>query len=198
VSRPQDIVVIKALCGSLRRDSYNRRLLQAAEELLPDGARLDVVEWRALPYYDEDLEREALPDSVVAFRQAIAEGDALLIASPEYNYSLPGGLKNALDWASRPPGRSVLAGKPAAVIGASRGLGGTIRAQSHLRLMAVGLDLMMLNKPEIYLTQAEERFSADGRLTDETARRLLAELLSRLIVWTRLLKGSEAPVAAAR
>jgi chromate reductase len=127
------VLRILGIPGSLRRESYNRGLLLAAQELAPPGVELELYEVRELPLYDEDLERTGPPDQVLHFKQAIARADALLIATPEYNWSVPGPLKNAIDWASRPPATSPLRRKPVALMGASTGISGTIRAQLALR-----------------------------------------------------------------
>jgi len=179
-------VRILGISGSLRRGSHNRRLLRAAGALLPPGVEL--VEWdglAGLPAYDEDLE-DAPPEAVREFLACVEDADALLIATPEYNYSFPGVLKNAIDWASRPPDQP-LNGKPAALMGATPGLGATIRAQHHLRQVLVFVNVLPLNQPQVLIAEAAKKFDPAGRLTDETTRGFLRQLLEALGAWTRRL-----------
>lgn len=177
---------IVAVCGSLRRGSYNRMLLAAAQELLPEGVAIEVADIASLPLYNADLE-ERRPAAVVAFKEQVRRADALLIATPEYNHSVPGVLKNALDWASSPPEDNVLAGKPLAVIGASRGRLGTARAQMHLREVAVATGMVLVPHPEFLLPLAASQFDAEGGLREEDVRRRLHQVLSSLAAWTRRL-----------
>lgn len=176
------------ICGSLRKGSFNRRLLQAAREELPEGARLDLADIGAVPIYDGDVESAGFPASVLRLKEQIRAADALVIATPEYNYSVPGALKNALDWCSRPPQENPFRGKPLAIMGASQGLLGTVRAQYHLRQIAVSLDMHVLNRPEVMLGQAEAKFDAQGRLSDDKARELVHKLMVALAGWTRRLR----------
>lgn len=184
-------LIVCAIAGSLRQASYNRALLRAAQELAPAGMEIRIFDRVGeLPLFDQDLEAQGDPEPVVAMRQAIAEADALLIATPEYNHGVPGVLKNAIDWASRPPRGAVLAGKPTAILGASPGVTGTARAQSQLRQSLVFTDTPVLPQPEILVYRAHEKFDAAGRLTDEKTREFVGKLLSGLASWTRRL-GSE-------
>jgi chromate reductase len=186
---PQPFLVC-GIAGSLRRQSYNRALLRAAQELAPDGTEVRIFDRLGeLPLYDADLEAQGDPESVRALKGAIAEADALLIATPEYNHGVPGVLKNAIDWASRPPRGSVLRGKPAAIFGASPGITGTARAQSQLRLSFVFTETAALLQPEILVYRAAEKFDADGRLTDEKTREYVGKLLVALADWARRLRG---------
>jgi chromate reductase len=186
-SRP---LVVCGVAGSLRRASYNRALLRAAVELAPAGMEIRPFERLGeLPLFDEDLEAQGDPEPVAAWKAAIAEADALLIATPEYNHGVPGVLKNAIDWASRPPRRAVLQGKPAAIFGASPGITGTARAQSQLRLSFVFTDTPVLLQPEILVFRANEKFDAEGRLTDERTRNAVVRLLEGLADWTRRLRS---------
>jgi chromate reductase len=182
-----DEIRILGICGSLRKGSFNRRLLQVAREELPERARLELADIAGIPIYDGDVESAGLPASVRTLKQQIRTADALLIATPEYNYSVPGALKNALDWCSRPARDNPFRDKPLAIMGASQGLLGTARAQYHLRQIAVSLDLLALNRPEVMVGQAESKFDADGRLTDTKARELVHKLMVALVVWTRRL-----------
>jgi len=184
---------ILGISGSLRKGSYNTSLLAAASELLPEGMSLETFDLAPIPLYNDDVRAVGYPKSVQQFRERIAASDALLIATPEYNFSIPGVLKNAIDWASRPP-NPPLSGKPVAMMGATTGNFGTVRAQMHLRQVCVFCNMFPFNKPEVLVMRAKEKFDADGRLTDETARGLIRDLLLALADWTRRLER-EAPAA---
>jgi chromate reductase len=174
---------VLGISGSLRKGSFNTAVLRAAVELAPEGMVIETADIRDIPIYDEDVRAAGLPPSVQKLRDAIAAADALLIVTPEYNYSVPGVLKNAIDWASRPPSQP-FAGKPLAIMGASGGLVGTARAQYHLRQIAVFLDMHPLNKPEVFVRTAQEKINADGRLHDEPTRKVIADQLVALAAWT--------------
>ena len=177
-------IKVCGIAGSLRAGSYNRALLNAAQELSPAGVRIQVFEGlREIPPFDQDVEQRGDPEPVRALKRAIESADALLVSSPEYNYSVPGVLKNAIDWASRPAGRSVLQGKPVAIVGATMGLWGTVRAQLALRQIFLFTESPVLLKPEVLVAQAANRFDPSMRLTDETTRKTLRELLERLPGW---------------
>jgi len=173
---------ILGLVGSLRSDSYNRMLMRAAAELLPPGVELTVVadELRDIPAYDEDLDAGPAPDAVTALREAIAEADAVLVATPEYNGSVPGFLKNALDWASRPFAENPLRNKPAAVMGASTGMFGAVCAQAELRrvLGLIGARVIDRDTP---VGMAAMRFDAAGDLADAEAREAVGEIVHDLV-----------------
>lgn len=172
---------VLGLSGSLRRGSHNRALLRAAAEVLPADAELVVWDRLAeLPAYDEDLDADRAPAAVQALRDAIADADAVLIATPEYNASLPGALKNALDWASRPHATNPLRGKPAAVVGASSGLFGAVWAQAEARkvLRTIGADVL---ERELPVGLADEAFDAAGELRDPEQRAALAALVGALV-----------------
>jgi len=175
---------ILGIVGSLRKGSYNAFALKAAQELVPDGARLELIELHGIPVFNQDDER-APPPVVVEFKQRILAADAILFGTPEYNYSLPGGLKNAIDWASRPYGESAWQGKPAAVMGASIGNLGTARAQYHLRQILVTLDMPVVNQPEVMIANAAQRFDQDGQLTDELTKKIIQKLLRALVLLAR-------------
>jgi chromate reductase len=147
---------------------------------MPDDMSLEVCDLSPIPIYNEDVRVLGYPAPVREFRDRISASDALLFATPEYNYSIPGVLKNAIDWASRPP-KAPLVGKPFGIVGASTGNFGTVRAQAHLRQVCASLDMHAVNRPEVLIARASERFNADGRLTDETARGLVRELLQSLM-----------------
>jgi chromate reductase len=179
---------ILGIAGSLRRGSYNKMLLRAAEEELPEAARLDVFDLEGLPLFNQDLETTP-PPRVRDLKKRIRAADAILIATPEYNYSVPGVLKNAIDLASRPYGDNAWDGKPVALTGASIGMSGTARAQYHLRQSFVFLNMYPVNGPEVLVTFAPQKFDGEGRLTDPVARELIGQLVLHLIHWTRILRG---------
>jgi chromate reductase len=168
------------IAGSHRAASYNQALLRAARELAPAGTAIEEFDIRELPFYDGDVEAAGDPASVTAFKEAIRDADALVIATPEYNRGIPGVLKNAVDWASRPPFASPLTGKPVAIMGASTGRGGTARAQEQLRSALEHSRADVLEQPEVLVPEAYLAFDEDGQLVDETARQDLAELLAAL------------------
>ena len=171
---------ILGIVGSLRKDSYNGFALKAAQELLPEGVTLDIAELQGIPVFNQDEEMTP-PASVLEFKQKIINADAILFATPEYNYSLPGGLKNAIDWASRPYGKSAWQGKTAAIMGVSIGNFGTARAQYDLRKILVALDMPVVVQPEVMIGNAAERFDKDGRLSDGRSRQLIQKLLTTLV-----------------
>ena len=182
----EKIVHILGFAGSLRKGSFNRALLREAMELVPEDARLEVFDLEGIPPYNQDLENQP-PEKVKEFKAKIREADAILIATPEYNYSIPGVLKNAIDWASRPYGDNALEGKPVALMGASPGMLGTARAQYHLRQTFVFLDMHPINRPEVMVPFAGDKVDQTGRLTDPKTKHKIRELLESLIVWTRRL-----------
>lgn len=186
-STPESLVVC-GLAGSLRRGSYNRALLRAAQELAPAGMEIRIFDRMAeIPPFSEDVESGGDPEPVGALKKAIGEADALLVATPEYNHGVPGVLKNAIDWASRPPRASVLSGRPAAILGASPGITGTARAQSQLRQTFVFTGTAVLPQPEVLVYRAGEKFDGEGRLTDARTREFVGRLLEALADWTRRL-----------
>lgn len=180
-------LTILGIAGSLRRASYNRALLRAAQQLVPTNVTLDIFDIAGIPLFNQDNEK-TLPTEVVAFKTRIRAADAILIATPEYNYSIPGVLKNAIDWASRPPDDNVWNGKPVAVLGASIGRLGTARAQYHLRQVFVTLNMCALNQPEAMISNADKLFDATGNLTDIETQGRLQRLLDQLVLWTRKLQ----------
>jgi chromate reductase, NAD(P)H dehydrogenase (quinone) len=181
------VVNILGFAGSLRKGSYNRALLREAVELAPEEARLKVFDLEGIPVFNQDLEK-SMPDKVIEFKARIKAADAVLIATPEYNYSIPGVLKNAIDWASRPPGDNSFQGKPVAIMSASTGMLGGARAQYHLRQSFVILGMYPVNKPELMVTFAGQKFDDSGRLTDEKTQELIKELLRALVDWVRKLQ----------
>ena len=183
-----DAIRILGISGSLRRNSYNRGALRAAQELVPEGATIDAFDISTIPLYNEDVKEQGFPAPVDDFRKQIAQSDALLIVTPEYNYSVPGVLKNAIDWASRPPSQP-FDGKPIAIMGASPGALGTARAQYHLRQVFIFLNGHILNKPEVMIASAGKRFDAQGNLTDADTREYVRKLVAALVEWAKKLKG---------
>jgi len=186
---------VLGISGSLRRGSYNTALLRAALELLPEGMTLETFDLSSIPLYNDDVRALGYPEPVRKFRDRIAAADALLIATPEYNYSIPGVLKNAIDWASRPP-NPPLDGKPVAIMGASTGNFGTVRAQMHLRQVCVYCNMLPLNRPEVLVMRARDKFDANGRLVDETARGFIRDMLLALADWVQRLRASSTTFAS--
>jgi chromate reductase len=179
-------VKILGIAGSLRRQSYNRAVLRAAQSLVPEGATLDIFELDGIPGFNQDEEGNP-PEKVKELKRRVREADAILFVTPEYNYSIPGVLKNAIDWASRPYGDSAWNGKPVAVMGASIGMLGTARAQYHLRQCFVFLNMYPVNQPEVMIANAATKFDNAGSYTDEKGKELIRDLLRSLSDWTRLL-----------
>ena len=173
-------IKILGIVGSLRKGSYNRFALQAAHEMAPDEATLELIEIHGIPVFNQDDEMSP-PASVIEFKRRILAADAILFGTPEYNYSIPGGLKNAIDWASRPFGESAWRHKPAAMMGASAGNMGTSRAQYHLRQALVTLDMPLVTQPEVMIGNAAKIFSGDGKLNDEPTRQFIRKLLESLV-----------------
>jgi chromate reductase len=181
MSERSNAVEILGMAGSLREASYNRALLRAARELLPQGVELEEFDLRGLPLYDGDVEAAGDPGPVAALKEAIRVADALLIATPEYNRGVPGVLKNAVDWASRPPLASPLTGKPVAIMGASTGRGGTARAQDQLRAALEFSRANVIEQPEVLVPEAFMRFDERCELVDPGIRAELAELIDTLV-----------------
>jgi chromate reductase len=176
-------VRILGIAGSLRRGSYNQAALRAAKLLVPENGEIDVFQLDEIPVFNEDDEKHP-PSSVLELKKRIRSADAVLIVTPEYNYSIPGVLKNAIDWASRPYGDSAWSGKPAAIMGASLAAIGTARAQQHLRQILVTLNLFTLNQPEVIIADAAHRFDENGSLIHEPTKQLIHQLLKNLVDWT--------------
>ncbi len=177
------MISILGFAGSLRKDSYNKALLRAALELLPEGAKLEIFDLEDIPPFNQDLE-ETSPEKVKDLKRKIRAADALLIATPEYNYSIPGVLKNAIDWASRPYGDNVFENKPVALMSASDSMLGGARAQYHLRQTLVALNMHPVNRPEVIAASAGEKIDENGRVVDEKTRKKIKSLLEKLVEWT--------------
>ena len=182
-------VNILGFAGSLRKGSYNRALLRAAAELAPKDVRLEIFELEGIPPFNQDFEF-AMPDRVKEFKIKIRSADAILMVTPEHNYSIPGVLKNAIDWASRPYGDNSFEGKPVAVMSASTGMLGGARAQYHLRQSFVFLNMHPINRPEVFVASASQKFDEEGRLTDDKTKEYVQKLLEALVLWTRRLKAA--------
>ena len=181
------MVSLLGICGSLRKASINRALLDAVVDALPERTTMTIFErLDQLPIFNSDLDD---PEPVLALKSAIATAHGVVFAVPEYNYSIPGGLKNALDWVSRPPASSPMRGKPIGLIGAATGMSGTIRAQTHMRQMLVFSDSPCLNQPEVLLARAHERFDKDGHLVDDSTRDLLVRFGTAMVAFVERYVG---------
>jgi chromate reductase, NAD(P)H dehydrogenase (quinone) len=178
---------VLAFSGSLRKSSFNSGLIRAAIELKPDNMEIEFFDISGIPMYSDDLKLEGFPDKVKLFAEKISSADGLLIATPEYNYSIPGVLKNAIDWASRVSPQPFNE-KPAAIMGASIGLLGTVRAQMHLRQIAIFINMIVMNKPEVFVSSAKEKFDSEGNLTDEKTKEKIETFLINFNKWIEKIK----------
>lgn len=195
-TQSQGSLTFLGIAGSLRRASFNRGLIRAAVDVAPSGTRVVSYDLADLPMFNADVEATGDPPAVARFKQHIGSADALLLATPEYNHCVPGVLKNAIDWASRPARQSVLTDKPIAVMGASTGRGGTARAQAHLRDGLAYTNGLVLPLPEILVDLAGRKFDDEGNLTDEDTMEQLRDLLVALAAWTRRLRAAPETAAA--
>lgn len=182
-----NVVKILGMSGSLRRGSYTKAALRAALDLLPEGAELKIIDLALIPFFNEDLEGQALPEAVLELASSVQAADALLFVTPEYNYSVPPVLKNAIDWISRKSTGAPVNGKPVAIMSASTGMFGGARAQYHLRQTCVICNMLPLNQPEVFIIQAQNKFDQDLKLTDDFTRNAIKNQLQALANWTRLL-----------
>jgi chromate reductase len=180
-------ITILGFVGSLREDSYNKALLRVAMKLTPKSTKLEIFDLEGIPPFNQDLENR-MPEKVKDFKAKIKAANAILIATPEHNYSMPGVLKNAIDWASRPPGDNSFEGKPVAIMSASPGMLGGARAQYHLRQILVSLNMYAINRPEVIVASVDEKIDENGNLTDEKTRKKIGQLLESLVDWTKRLK----------
>ncbi|HEX5186850.1 MAG TPA: NAD(P)H-dependent oxidoreductase [Nitrososphaeraceae archaeon] len=179
---------ILGLAGSLRAASYNKSLLRAAANLMPsEDTNLEIFDIDGIPAFNQDTEKN-MPEKVKDFKSKIREADAILISTPEYNYSVPGVLKNAIDSATRPYGDNPFNEKPVAIMSASVGMLGGARAQYHLRQIFVYLNMYPINLPEVIVPFAENKFDTNGNLVDENTQMFVRQLLQNLVNWTRKLK----------
>ncbi len=175
---------ILGIAGSLRKASFNRAALRAAQQLVPDGVNLEIFDLAGIPPFNQDEEANP-PERVTQLKARIRAADAILLVTPEYNYSIPGVLKNAIDWASRPYGDSAWEGKPVALMGASVGAMGSSRAQYHLRQVFVFLNMYPLNRPEVMISNASQQFDETGNLKDEDTKAHIHNLLVALVAWAK-------------
>ncbi|HEY3272954.1 MAG TPA: NAD(P)H-dependent oxidoreductase [Methanocella sp.] len=182
-----DRIKILGFAGSLRKGSYNKAILRTAKDMASDGCEIEIFDLEGIPPYNQDLD-DHMPEKVREFKDKIRQSDAILIATPEYNYSIPGVLKNAIDWASRPPGDNSFAGKPVAVMSASIGMLGGARAQYHLRQTFVYIDMYPVNKPEVMVPFAADKIDDKGNVTDAKTREKIKELVESLVAWTKRLR----------
>lgn len=176
-------LTIAGLAGSLRRESFNRSLLMAAKELAAPRLKIQILGISDIPPYNEDLESIGIPEVVTRLRHQVKAADALLIATPEYNHSVPGVLKNVMDWLSRPSRASALEGKPTALMGASTGMTGTARGQDQVRQSLMFTNSPTLLQPEVLVSYADGKFDASGQLTDEATRKVLVGFLQAFEAW---------------
>ena len=183
-------LTILGIAGSLRQGSYNRMALRAAQQLAPEGVKLETFDLNGIPVFNQDEEKSP-PAIVTEFKKRIRAADAILIATPEYNYSVPGVLKNAIDWASRPYGDSAWSGKPVAIMSAAAGTAGGLRAQYQLRQCFVFLNMEAVVQPEVAIAAAHQRFDDKGALTDENSKKMIAQLLQNLVAKVRLARQAK-------
>ncbi|TAL19661.1 NAD(P)H-dependent oxidoreductase [Patescibacteria group bacterium] len=181
-------LTIIGISGSLRKDSWNTKLLKAAVRFCPPEAKIDILDWSKVPVYNGDDEAN-MPAPVLEAKNKIRAADAVLFVTPEYNYSVPGSLKNVIDWCSRPYGDNAWQGKPVALMGASPGNFGTLRAQMALRQTFTFSDMQPVMSPEVFVGHCAEKFDARGEFTDEKGRELVTELLANLVALTQKLIG---------
>ncbi len=175
---------IIGIAGSLRKGSFNRSLLNAAKEACPEEAEVEIIEIDSLPLFNQDLEKN-MPKNVMEFKEKVKKSDAVLFATPEYNYSVPGVLKNAIDWLSRPYGNNSLEGKPTGIMSAAIGMLGGARAQYHLRQSMVFLNMRPMNLPEFMVSYAKEKIGEDGKIKDETTREMLDRFMAAFVEWVK-------------
>jgi chromate reductase len=181
-------IKVLGFAGSLRQGSYNKALLRSAADLVPDDMQLEISDLEGIPPFNQDTEQN-MPNKVREFKTKIREADGILIATPEYNFSVPGVLKNAIDWASRPYGDNPFDGKPVAIMSASPGMLGGANAQFHLRQTCVFLNMYPINKPLVIVTFAQDKFDTNGKLVDDNTKKFLRQLLENLANWTRKLSA---------
>lgn len=185
---------ILGLAGSLRKESFNRKVLYAAQKLVPENVILETFDLHGIPEFNQDFEVSP-PENVQELKQKIREADAILFVTPEYNYSIPGVLKNAIDWASRPYGESAWEGKPTAIMSASTGMLGGARAQYHLRQVFVFLNMHPVNRPEVMIPFVTDKFDEQGHLIDQHTKDKIQDLLYTLVEWALQLKKGESILA---
>lgn len=181
-------IKVIGFAGSLRKNSYNKMLLGTVQKMFPQDMEMEIIDIPDIPVYNYDIqESEGFPASIIEIGEKIKQADAVLFATPEYNYSIPGGLKNFIDWLSRLESKPFF-GKPMSMVGATTGLGGTIRAQANLRTVALFIETNVMPKPEIYVTRAMEKFDKDGNLIDETTKKVLEKYIERFKEYIMIFK----------
>ena len=183
--QPEKPIRILGIAGSLRKNSFNKQLLQAATKLLPKAAQLELFGIDDIPLYNQDVEVSGIPEAVKRFKERIESADAILIATPEYNHSYPGILKNAIDWGSRPYGQNSFNGKPVAVISASPGTFGGVGAQDQLKQVLLALNMHLVSQPAVIVISAHDKIDSDGNLTDPITTQFFTQLLANLVEFTR-------------
>ncbi len=174
---------ILGIAGSLRAKSFNRALLRHAQKNAPASLAIEIHDLASVPLLDQDVEAKGYPEAVAKLQAAVGAADGVLIATPEYNSGIPGVLKNALDWMSRPPGKATCTGKPVAVMGTSPGMGGTLRVQVVMRPVLSGMGMLQMAGPDVAVPSAGSAFDAEGNLVDERARAALAKALDAFAAW---------------
>ncbi len=182
-----DKIKILGISGSLRKESFHTKLLKVITKMSVEGAEIETADISNLPLFNQDFETNP-PEAVAAFKKKIKESDAILFVSPEYNYSVPGALKNAIDWASRPYGDNSFDGKTAAIISGSIGILGGSRMQYHLRQSFVFLNMRPLNRPEVMIPMIQDKFDASGNITDAPTKEKVEEMINALVSWTKEMK----------
>ena len=187
IERPLEIL---GITGSLREGSYNTLLLESCRRIFPEGTNFEVVTCRDIPLYEAALDGESKPPTVEAFCKAIAAADAVLFATPEYNYSVPGGLKNAIDWASRPAFRAPLTKKPTGILSASAAVTGGARAQGHLKQILLATLSPIFPSPEVLVGEAGKKFGPDGKLTDEKVLASVERYVNGFAEWVLRVRGA--------
>jgi chromate reductase len=183
---------VVGLCGSLRAASYNRMLMRLAQDLMPASMKLEAADWRDVPVFDADVLAKGMPPGVATLREQVRRADGLLIVTPEYNFSIPGGLKNVIDWLSRGEDQP-FAGKPVAILSASAGPVGGARVQYDLRKVMLFVNAMTLIKPEVFVGNVAGKFNADGTCTDETTRKFVSAQMAAFETWIGAVKRMAAP-----
>lgn len=176
-------IKILGFAGSLRKGSYSRAVLRAAAVLVPKNATLEIFDLEGIPLFNQDLE-DPMPARVMEFKKKVEAADAILISTPEQNYSISAVLKNALEWGSRPDGSNSFDDKPAALMTVSTGIRGGVRAEGHLRQIFVDLNMHPINRPKVYVGNAHQKMDANGELKDEKTREQIRKLLEGLVSWT--------------
>jgi chromate reductase len=194
--QPEKPIRILGIAGSLRENSFNKQLLQAATKLLPESAQLELLGIGDIPLYNQDVEVSGIPEAVKRFKERIESADAILIATPEYNHSYPGILKNAIDWGSRPYGQNSFNGKPVAVISASPGTFGGVGAQDQLKLVLLALNMHLVSQPAVIVTSAHDKIDSDGNLTDPITTQFFTQLLANLVKFARKFSQPVKPLLA--